>query len=909
MHPIPHAPLHCPHQRILKAAAMCVLLMALSPLWLTAQQRPLHATPAPMNGGMPGQPMMGRPRQTGQGQPIQQLPQQPGQPTPAPTPAGVQPPTPTPIPAPSAPPVVTPSTAPQLVYEGAPTTSTIRGMGGTGAGPKGPGEALPTAAPESPTISGVMVRQKTPEEIFNTIRTKTGVRVKAMGSVNSKKIDVIQPQAIPVEQLLTNIATQNQWTWVQMADGSYEMHDAASLKALQARMTTQKVYQLHFIDADELLKVVQPLLTPEIAAAAADARSNKLIVTDLPSKLALIDSIIREYDVQVYTHVFEIKHANLDEVKDQLDQIKSKAGEMFVDPLNRTVVVKDTFDKIKMMEQLIQILDRDVEMRVYNLLNIGLDGQFADDFISKFIEPLKSSSESAVMEFNEATGKLFVRDVRSVHDKILQILRQIDVPRKQVRIEGEIVSVAVNHQLSIGTDWAYSPNLKGAINNNQGGLGSETGFNKIGLPLVTGGSSGLTVLELTDNIKAQLTAALTDTRTRLLLRPRITIANNEQGEFNVTRDEPVLQTYNYGYYGATTSNNFSSGQMTYRSGLQVRIHPTISNRGLVEMEIEFINSTPIIVDNIGNGVRGVGSTEESANTILVVPSGETRVIGGLISRDISEGKSGIPYLSEVPWVGWLFGKKSDTNNLRNLMFFITPTIVEEQPLNADIVEPVNEAAQFSLKQAQQAVTPPAPVNEIPPELRPYLKEVQPEGVPMPESGQTGTTGTTETMGGPVGTVTDEEAITSAPMGSGASFLTNEPYTEANKAAGELRMGGTMPAQTAGKGAAGPTGVFGAAAGGAPPRATAGAKAAAPGAAAGATTAGKAATATPGAKTPSATGRTRGESTRQSRERSSYGTSRYRGGQGMMGGPYGGGSQYSPGTSGGSSGETGTTPGQ
>lgn len=821
-------PRHC--RRLLVALAVPLLLIGAAQL---AMGQPRHATPAPTDqpGAAPAPTPMPLSTQPGAGPAGAPLAPPPG--TQLAPPAGTVPPPAAAVPPPAAgatPPPAgaapTPATAPQVLYEAAPTTQSVRRMGGA-VGEEAGGAPLPTTAPESPKVS-ILVRGRSVEEIFNMIRQKTGVRVQALGSTGQKKMD-LNVRDLPVETVVDQIAKANGWQWVQNIDGSYDVMDAEAYRAWRGQQVRIKSYQLHFIDADEMLKVVQPLLTPEVGAVAADARSNKLIVTDLPSKIALVESILREYDVQVYTHVFEIRNAAVDTIREQLETVKSKAGEMFVDPVSRTIIVKDTFDKIKMMEQLVQILDREVEMRVYNMLNIGVDNEAVDEFVGKFIEPLKSASDTAVMEYNKETGKLFVRDVRSVHEKIMQILRQVDVPRKQVRIEGEIVSVALNHDLQIGTTWQYSHNLKDALGNPlvNSGSSNTTGstsnvFNKAGLPFISGGSSGLNIVELTDNIKIELNAALSDTRTRLLLRPRITIANNEEGLFNVTQDQPVLQTFNTGYYNNAYN---SSGQVTYRSGLQVRIRPTISNRGLVEMEVEFINSTPIIVPDIGNGIRGVGSSEESANTVLIVPSGETRVIGGLISRSNDEGNSGIPYLSQIPYVGWLFGKRSDTRNMRNLMFFITPTIVEEQPINDVIVEPVNPEAQASMQQAQQAAAPPATVGEIPPELRPYLKELQPEALPMPGEKATpalpppgavapsGAIPGAVTPSGPVsGQISDETPMT-GPQSSGAQFLSNEAYAEApteTTAPQELRTGGALSA-TAQARVAGPSGVFGASA--------------------------------------------------------------------------------------------------
>ena len=68
-------------------------------------------------------------------------------------------------------------------------------------------------------------------------------------------------------------------------------------------------------------------------------------------------------------------------------------------------------------------------------------------------------------------------------------------------------------------------------------------------------------------------------------------------------------------------------------------------------------------------------TKRNANTELVVNDGETVVLGGILSKSEGESESGVPFLSDIPLIGWLFKKKSKYENQAELMIFITPTIV------------------------------------------------------------------------------------------------------------------------------------------------------------------------------------------------------------------------------------------
>jgi hypothetical protein len=236
-----------------------------------------------------------------------------------------------------------------------------------------------------------------------------------------------------------------------------------------------------------------------------------------------------------------------------------------------------------------------------------------------------------------------------------------------------------------------------------------------------------------------------------------------------------------------------------RTGLIIEITPFISNRGLIEMDVRFENSVPIIRENIGNNQRGVGSSEESATTYMVIPDGATRVIGGLIGRDRTEGRAGVPFLSQIPYLGFLFGSRSRSDNLRNMMFFVTATIVEEQPTNDLLVEPINEEARISMAEEAELTLPPQEISQVPEELRPYLESIRPEPVPMPFG--------TDQMTTPPLPVGDESTSPVLPEDAalaGRGVLTAQPYVDPN-AIEQPRMGGALSGRG---GAAGPSGAFG-----------------------------------------------------------------------------------------------------
>ncbi len=679
------------------------------------------------------------------------------------------------------------------------------------------GEDMPLIRPELPKLT-LIVKQMEIDLITGRIHKQTGINVKAIGNTKSIKMDLVA-QDVDIESVLNKITVPNQWKWVRFQDGHYEIMDQQTFtERITANQVKRVSFKLKHIDATELEKVVSPINTPEVGATAVDVRTNTLIVTDLPDKLALIESIVAEYDIALTTRVFEIRDADTEEIAERFENVMSESAVIEVDALNHIIIVKDTFEKIRIMEQLIEVFDRDRDVRVYNFTNVGLEGDVALAIVETFLEPLVT--EDALLEYNEDLNKLLVRDVNSVHAKIEEILLALDEPRKQVLVEGEVLSVELNESFSLGSDWVYS--LGQSIPRD--GLGMERATlsqdfiggtsqpvnssenGDTGSSTSSGGTtdaSGFKLFTHSDRVIYQLEAALSDNRTRLLARPRILIANNELGRFEVARNEPIRQTFFSGSNMSSGYNNNyrSSGQSLIPTGLIIELTPFISNRGLIEMEVQFENSVPLIVEDIGDGNRGVGTTEETAETYLIIPDGETRLIGGLITQDTAESVTGIPFLTRIPIVGYLFGKKTTEETNRNLLFFMTPTIIIEEPKNKLLVEPVNLMAKRTMAQDETVMVRPDDLNEIPEELLPYLEDVRSGGAWHSGVSDTDSTATLQ-IDLPT---TTTETIGMDPSGLGASLLRDSGFLDPGRGESELKVGGAMQYV---KSQAGPSGTFG-----------------------------------------------------------------------------------------------------
>ncbi|MBI3735577.1 type II and III secretion system protein, partial [Candidatus Sumerlaeota bacterium] len=482
-------------------------------------------------------------------------------------------------------------------------------------------------------------------------------------------------------------------------------------------------------------------------------------------------------------------------------------------------------------------------IRIYNLNSIGLEAADAKDLVEDVIKPL--ATEDALIQFNETQSTLLVKDVAEVHDRILEVLKAMDKTPKQVWIEGEILQVSRDYKFEFGTEWTYSPNLPRAIkdklvsplphvstgSNSTSTSGTQTTSTRPDdsiFPIVSSGAGGLKVMNLTGNLKMTLDALMSDDKTQILLQPRALVRNREEVAIDLTQENPQGTTFQNtgGYYpqngtsGGYGGGIYGSSIVNVVTGLTLSLTPSISNRGLIEMDVDFENSTPVpqTIKVAGQENNAVGRNSQHIQTILIIPSGETRVLGGLISRSSGNSHAGIPYLSKVPWIGWLFGKKTENNSERNLLFFLTPTIVEEKP-QIDLVDaPVNAAARaISDQPATEEELEPAKINPIPPDLIPFIQSEHPElnlekdndTLILPKPADAKTSGAQTSSFGPAPSADQLrlEAINTllhdnpSPLHSSADS-SSLPITG---------PGATM--LTAGKGATGPSGLIGSGGGG------------------------------------------------------------------------------------------------
>ncbi len=685
--------------------------------------------------------------------------------------------------------------------------------------PTAAAQILPPAPAEAPRMT-LLEKGQALERITEKIKTGTGTVVRGMGQTPGTQIDIRARDKTIEEILDTIVAGQQGWIWAKREDGSYEIWDEASFTDVVLRnRVIQVVIPILYVNAQDLVPAIDGVKS-EVGQIAVNPRTNELIVTDLPDKVALVRSIIRVLDVQLYTQVFYVRHAPFEEIQDRISALKSDPGEIQIDPINRRIIVTDTFQKLKQMEQLLELLDIDRPMRIYHLNSIGLESSDATALIEDFITPITTADAQVI--YNESQATLLVKDLPDVHEQILQILEAIDRTPRQVWIEAEVLEVREDYQLGFSVNASYSGDLTGAT---AAGLTNPFGISDLTsldtgtiFPIVTSSAAtgeGLNLRILRGDLQAELKAMQSDKDTRQLLQPRLLVRNLEEALIELTIQNPQTTTF-FNNNNNTGGGGFTSTSVTFiPSGLTLTLTPTISNRGLIEMDIDFVNSiaeTLNIQTGNGNSQDAVRLDETHVQTVMIIPSGETRVLGGAVTRNESEEKRGLPFLSQIPLIGGIFGAQDTSSSKRNLFFFITPTIVQESPQVDTLYEPINDAAwalEHGVAIGRPGAVPPEE-NPIPASLLPWLAEENPASIDGLDP-EDGTQDLRSTLGEPAGELPSGEPI--LPSGEAEietlqGFLHDEPIEKINPAADGDYVGPGVERLTGGTtGEAGPSGTI------------------------------------------------------------------------------------------------------
>ena len=275
-------------------------------------------------------------------------------------------------------------------------------------------------------------------------------------------------------------------------------------------------------------------------------------------------------------------------------------------------------------------------------------------------------SERGTITMDPRTSRVIVKDIQPALDEMRALLKTLDAPEKQVMIEARIVEATSTFTRDLGVQWGLSyqdasASLLGinAVDTGFGGVVSAAGPGSTG----TGGIGlGMSFGKLNSNVQLdmRLSAAATIGQIKIISTPKVVTLNNKPAKISQGQSIPYQTTSAEG-----TKTEFVEAALT------LEVTPHITSEGTVSMKIKASNNSP----GASAGDAAPPINKKEATTELLVANGETTVIGGIYVDSDTESDTGVPFLSDIPLLGWLFKSNSKQKTKTELLIFITPKVV------------------------------------------------------------------------------------------------------------------------------------------------------------------------------------------------------------------------------------------
>ncbi len=308
---------------------------------------------------------------------------------------------------------------------------------------------------------------------------------------------------------------------------------------------------------------------------------------------------------------------------------------------------------------------------------------------------LQLLSDKGKVLFGSEPNSIMVIDYSDNIKKVEKYLDVIDREPKQVLIEARFVEVQLTGENALGINWQAFAQRQGLemgqfrVGSSQGGaLEQQIPFkNTIWPPHTATGTqeSPFTVTIFDDNINVVLNALANSLKTNVLSAPRVTTVNNRPAEIKIVQSlpwaEPEVEVLDNGGVAVTWEIHFED------VGIILKVTPVINSDDKITMLLE-----PEVSEKVGDfeltvvqGTTSVPYTvpiidKRTASTKVVIGNNQTLIIGGLIKDQLIKQETKVPLLGDMPFLGPFFRSKKDIKDKKELIIFVSPTIVDKSNL-------------------------------------------------------------------------------------------------------------------------------------------------------------------------------------------------------------------------------------
>jgi general secretion pathway protein D len=312
--------------------------------------------------------------------------------------------------------------------------------------------------------------------------------------------------------------------------------------------------------------------------------------------------------------------------------------------------------------------------------------------------PASTSAGQAMFSYDPETRKVIAVTDADTARNISMVVSNLDRPAPQVLIKVVFLEATYTKNLDIGIEGNFTKD----IGNSTTGVVNQTfGLAQSGVNPIPPGAGIYQILG--NDFQATLRAIAQAGKTEILSRPSILARNNQQATISLGQLVPLVT-------GTVLSGVASTpvSTITYQSvGIILQVTPFITSDGMVEMILspqisELADKSQWVpTSSTGGTVLSPVINQRQADTVVVVPDGQTAIIGGLMERDNTVADSKIPFLGDIPLLGTLFKHHIAANTKTELLIFLTPRIVQQPSQLAGITAKERNDVQLPRSMAEQ----------------------------------------------------------------------------------------------------------------------------------------------------------------------------------------------------------------
>jgi general secretion pathway protein D len=500
-----------------------------------------------------------------------------------------------------------------------------------------------------------------------------------------------------------------------------------------------RVIPVRNVAVQDIMEVIKPLVQ-EKTILHVDGTRNILVASGTPDEMARVLDMVNTFDIDVLKGrsfgLFPLAHVEPDTIIEELEAVfnkKAKAEDndffrfIAIERLNAIMAITHQAHYLNDIESWVHRLDKantstgggvnvyraqhaDAEELAGTLNEIFTGaqqqeksakvapGQKSAEISNKSAPDKSVSKKGSVSSSSKQTGDAKVADVENVriiadkannsivivatpreYETILPIIKQLDVMPLQVLIDATIVSVTLTNDLKYGISWFLQQDKSGI-----GSTWTPPG-SAVGLAATAAASGGFGAIYNSGAIHALLNAQASLNNVNVISSPSLMVLNNQQAKINVGDQVPV-QTSTLTNPLASTSTTTSlaqASQIEYKdTGVTLDVTPRVNANGMVIMEIKQEVSKAV------SSTTGVNTSptiqKKEVESSVAVNDGETIVLGGLIDETTTANNAGIPFLHDLPWIGSLFGNKTNNKQKNELVILITPRVVKSKQDSREI---------------------------------------------------------------------------------------------------------------------------------------------------------------------------------------------------------------------------------